>query len=499
MRPSASEAVMTRSQGRHWRRLGVLFITLCGALVPLACGSGVGPRGDAAGTAESREAPATSDPFLDELEERTFRFFWEQADPATGLIPDRWPTPSFSSVAAVGFGLATYPVGVERGWVSREEARQRVATTLRFFATAPMGSEATGTAGYKGFYYHFLDMESGTRFEKVELSTVDTTWLLAGALVCRMYFDGEDQEERSIRTLADELYRRTEWDWATPRSPLVTMGWYPESGFHPGDWRGYDEAMMVYVLALGSPTHPVEPEAWDAYTATSEWGTFYGQSHFGFAPLFGHQYTHIFVDFRGIRDAAGRAHGLDYFENSRRAILAQRAYATDNPGAFAGYDENVWGLTPCDGPADVTAEVDGREVRFFTYAARGASFNGVRDDGTIAPWAAAASLPFAPELAVPALLEMRNRYGDDLWMEYGFRDAFNPTFAETGVEPTMGRVKPGIAWFAGDVLGIDQGPIVLMIENYRSGLIWDLMRRNPIVINGLRRAGFAGGWLEDAP
>lgn len=491
---------MTNLSLSRQRRLVAALLVALPTLVAAACN----PGSDAADPQRTRQgerrlATAAWDPFLDELQERTFRFFLEQADPDTGLVPDRWPTPSFSSIAAVGFALAAYPVGVERGWMTRDEARQRVTTTLEFFARAPMGPEAAGVAGHRGFYYHFLDMDRGERFAAVELSTVDTALLMAGVLVCQSYFDGADPADAAIRDLADRLYRRVEWDWATPRPPLVTMGWYPESGFHHLDWQGYNEAMIVYVLALGSPTHPVQARAWDAYTATSQWGSFYGQEHFGFAPLFGHQYSHVFVDFRGIRDAAGRARDLDYFENSRRATLAQRAYAVDNPGGFAGYGEDVWGLTPCDGPADVTAEVGGHEVRFFTYAARGASFNEVRDDGTVAPWAAAASLPFVPEEVIPALRAMRQRYGDHLWMEYGFRDAFNETFAATGIEPQMGRVVPGVGWFADDVLGIDQGPIVLMIENHRNGLVWDLLRRNPYVVEGLRRAGFTGGWLEAAP
>ena len=439
------------------------------------------------------------DPFLDELQHRTFLFFWERANPANGLVPDRWPSPSFSSIAAVGFALAAYPVGVERGWITREQAQARVLTTLRFLRDAPQGPGARGMTGYRGFYYHFLDMTTGERFENVELSTVDTAWLIAGVLVCREYFDGGGAAETEIRTVADALTRRVEWDWPTPRPPLVTMGWTPEQGFHHLDWQGLNESAMVYVLGLGSPTHTLAAGAWDAYTSTAPWGSYYGQEHFGFAPLFGHQYTQAFVDFRGIRDAVGRARGIDWFENSRRATLAQRDYAIDNPSDFVGYGPDAWGLTPCDGPADVTRDFNGRPVRFFTYAARGASFNEVRDDGTIAPWAAASSLPFAPEVVIPALKAMRERYGEHGWSTYGFLDAFNPTFAVVGAPAQMGRVVPGVGWFDTDYLGIDQGPIVLMVENHRNGLVWLLLRRNPDVVNGLRRAGFTGGWLESAP
>ncbi len=436
-------------------------------------------------------------PFLDDLERRTFSFFWDLADPVTGLIPDRWPSPSFSSVAAVGFGLTGYLVGVERGYVTRVQARDRVLTTLRFLASAPQGPSSRGMSGYRGFFYHFLDLRSGERYGQVELSTVDTAWLIAGVLACQQYFSDDDPAEQEVRGLAEELYRRVEWTWAQPSPPFVTMGWTPEEGFHPLGWHGYNEAMMLYLLALASPTFPVGEEVWPAYTSSYDWGSFHGFEQVGFGPLFGHQFTHCWVDFRGILDPVMRRHGVDYFENSRRATLAQRAYAVANPGGFSGYGEDVWGLSACDGPADVTLDFGGRPVRFFTYAARAASHTELRDDGTVAPYAAGASLPFAPEVVVPALEAMATRYGDHLLSTYGFLDAFNPTF--TFDQPVFhGRVVPGVGWFDTDYLGIDQGPLLLMLENYRSELIWRLMRTNPHLIRGLRRAGFAGGWLEEA-
>jgi hypothetical protein len=255
--------------------------------------------------------------------------------------------------------------------------------------------------------------------------------------------------------------------------------------------------MLVYLLALGSPTFPIEPAAWDGWTATYQWGTFHGQSHVGFAPLFGHQYSHIWVDFRGIRDAymRGRGGGLDYFQNSRRASLAQRSYAIANPDGWAGYGAEVWGLTASDGPVDATLTVGGRQRRFFTYAARGASFNEIRDDGTLAPTAAGGSVPFAPEITIPALVAMRERYGQWLFGQYGFLDAFNPTF-QLEVPVQHGRVVPGVGWFDGDYLGIDQGPILAMLANYRRDFVWRYMRRSPYLVTGLRRAGFTGGWLD---
>jgi hypothetical protein len=436
-----------------------------------------------------------ADPFLDTVETRTFRWFWETTNPTNGLVPDRWPTKSFSSVAAIGFGLTAYVIGAERGYVPRADVASRVLTTLNFLYHAPQAPGATGVTGYKGFFYHFLDMDTGLRFQTVELSTIDTSLLLAGVLVCREYFTGADSSETAIRALADSLYTRVDWQWASPNAPLVSMGWTPEKGFIPADWHGYDEAMILYVLALGSPTHPVDPSAWSAWTATYQWQTFYGQPHVNFAPLFGHQYSHIFVDFGGIQDAYMRGRGIDYFENSRRATLAQRAYAIANPAKFRDYGANVWGLTASDGPIDTTMTLDGATRTFHTYSARGAAANEVNDDGTIAPTAAGGSVPFAPEYAVPALEAMRVKYGDPLFGQYGFLDAFNPTYDHASLRAQMGHIVDGVGWFDTDYLGIDQGPIIAMIENYRTGLIWRLMRQDPYIKTGLQRAGFTGGWL----
>lgn len=430
--------------------------------------------------------------FLDTLEERTFHYFWDLTNASNGLTPDRSPTPSFSSIAAVGFALTAYPIGVERGYVSRAAARDRVLTTLRFFWNAPQDSLASGTTGYKGFFYHFLDMNTGHRFQTVELSTIDTALLLAGVLTCQSYFDGADSIETAIRSVAESLYARADWRWIQPRTPLVAMGWTPENGFHTYDWRGYNEAMVLYVLALGSPTHAVDSTAWAAWAGTYQWGTFQGQTHVGFAPLFGHQYSHVWIDFRGIQDPYMQAHGLDYFENSRRATYAQQAYAAANPDGWRGYSARIWGLTASDGPADVTLFLAGKSRQFHTYSARGASFTEILDDGTLVPAAAGGSIPFAPEIAIPALYAMRQAYGANLFATYGFVDAFNPTFTAA---PTMGHVVSGLGWFDTDYLGIDQGPIIAMIENYRTGLVWRLLRGNPHIVTGLCRAGFTGGWL----
>jgi hypothetical protein len=444
--------------------------------------------------------PRTSpvvDPVLIDLQARTFRYFWDTANPKNGLIPDRFPTPSYASIAAVGFALTAYPVGVERGYVKRKDARKRVLTTLRFLRNAPQGHAAKGMTGYKGFFYHFIDMKTGQRFEESELSTVDTAILIAGALFCQSYFDGSNSEEVEIRRLVDEIYARVDWTWAQPRAPAISLGWSPEEGFLEYDWRGYNEAMMIYLLALGSPTHPVAPEAWVEWTSTYDtmsWRKAFGQEFLNFGPLFGHQYSHVWVDFRKLQDAYMRRRGLDYFENTRRAVYAQQAYAIANPHKCKDYGATVWGLTASDGPADVTVG-EGAAARLFrTYAARGAGQTGGYDDCTLAPTAVVGSLPFAPELVIPAVLDMHKRFVEHIYSQYGFLDAFNLSF-QYDIPLRHGRYIPGFGWVAGDYLGIDQGAIVAMIENYRSSMIWDAMRKNPYLRQGLLLAGFEGGWL----
>ena len=443
------------------------------------------------------QAPA-SEAFLADLERRTFDFFWETTDARTGLAPDRWPTPSFASIAAVGFALSAYPIGVARGYISRAQARERTLTTLRFFAGLPQGPGKTGVAGHKGFFYHFLDMKEGLRFGRCELSTVDTALLLMGALHAQSYFDGEHAEEAAIRKLVDEIYGRVDWAWAQVRPPSISHGWFPEKGFIPSDWKGYNEAMMVYLLALGSPTRPVAPEAYEAWLSTYDrsWGESHGRTLLRFAPLFGHQFTHCWVDFRGIRDSYMRDKGLDYFENSRRATYAQQAYAAANPLGWQGYSAEVWGVSASDGPADIkltytstTGKTEKR--RFISYAGRGM---GEVDDGTLAPYAAGSSIAFAPEIALPALMAIKQRY-PHTFGRYGFWDAFNPSFTFPDVRLTHGRIEPGRGWVDTDMLGIDQGPMLAMMGNHRGELVWQVMRRNAHLVRGLKRAGFTGGWL----
>ncbi len=257
--------------------------------------------------------------------------------------------------------------------------------------------------------------------------------------------------------------------------------------------------MILYVLALGSPTHPVSPQAWTEYTRTYTWANWYGQEYVAFPPLFGHQYSHVWIDFRGIQDDYMRAQGDRLLREHAPRGLRAAGLRDRQPGAAGRATARTSGASPpATGRPTSTLTYNGSPRRFYTYAGRGAGATFTIDDGTIAPTAAASSLPFAPEIAIPAVRAMYERYGDDLWSTYGFLDAFNPTFT-FDVTPAMGRIVPGVGWFDTDYLGLDQGPIVAMIENYRSGFVWSLMRKNPYVVAGLRRAGFTGGWLDHAP
>lgn len=436
---------------------------------------------------------------LDKLEQDTFRYFWETTDKTTGLAPDRYPSKAPASIAAVGFALTSYPIGVENGYITRKQAVERTLNTLRFFWSLPLGPERKGVSGYQGFYYHFLKMKDGTRSLdwEIELSTIDTAMLMAGVLFSQSYFDADDKNEIEIRELADKLYRRVNWQWAQNHTPVITLGWFPNKGFLPWDWVGYNEGMLIYILALGSPTYPIDEDAWNAWTAhyQDDWGVDNGVEYLTFAPMFGHQYSHIWIDFRDIQDEFMKSKNSNYFENSRKATYAQRDYAIANPGSWVGYGENLWGLTASDGPGKYRQKVNGTKRTFRGYSARGVGPHSAFDDGTLAPTALVGSLPFAPEIVIPAMEATYQGYGKHLYTKYGFLDAFNPSF-RFNLNSKTGTVIPGVGWISKDYIGIDQGAILTMIENYQSELIWRTMRKNPYVKRGLERAGFTGWWLQ---
>lgn len=436
--------------------------------------------------------------FYEQIERRTFRWFWATVNRKNGLVPDRWPTRTFASIAAVGFALPAYAVGAERGWCTRAEARDLTLTTLRFFWNAPQGPDPTDVTGYKGFYYHFLDMETGHRFKTVELSSVDSAILLMGVLFAGQYYDQDHADEREIRRLANALYERADWNhFRSDGRMLISMGWHPETGLIARNWDGFNEGLFIQVLALGAPVHQVPALIWAE--ATKPYPIFWrGRGptrRLSFAPLFGQQFSHIWIDFRGIRDAPMRAVGMDYFENSRRETFANRAYCIANPMQWQGYSPTLWGLSACDGPGNFVLPYKGAERTFFGYAARGPSNEpDGRDDGTITPTAALGSLPFAPEIVIPAADALLRQPG--LFGEYGFKDSFNPSFTYTGVTPETGTVDVHSGWVATDNLGLDQGPILLQAANYRNEFVWRYMRRVPAIRRGLKRAGFTGRWLR---
>jgi hypothetical protein len=431
-------------------------------------------------------APVTDAEMLDNLRRITFDYFRKEVDPRIGLIADKTQPGSPSSIAAVGMGLSVFIVAVERGLLSRTEAVDGILTLFRFFSSSRQGPEADAT-GYKGFYYHFLDMQTGRRAWQCELSTIDTAIFMAGVLTAATYFTGNSKEEGELRELAENLYRRIDWQWALNGRNTICHGWKPESGFLPYRWdTGYSEALILYVLALGSPTSPIDPIGYDEWTSTFEWKEIYGIEHLYAGPLFIHQMSHLWLDFRGIRDAFNRRRGIDYFENSRRATHVQQQHGIANPLGFAHYHKFGWGLTASDGPGPAVLEIDGVRRVFYDYVARGAPFG--PDDGTISPWAVVASLPFAPEIVIDTIRHAIERLKLAGHSPYGFDASFNATYPETSRNP-HGWVSP---W----IFGLNQGPVVLMIENFQSELIWKTIRKCSYIVEGLRRAGFRGGWLD---
>jgi hypothetical protein len=410
-------------------------------------------------TSPSTAAALPTEELLDELQYRAFLYFWDEANPSNGIVKDRSASWSPGKMAATGFGMTAILIGIDHGWISREQGRARILTALETLWYGPQGPEPSGNIGYKGFFYHFVDLETAVRTWDCELSPIDTALLFAGILDVREYFSTSDALDVEVRTLSELIVNRADWTFFY-NGHGIPLGWTPESGFHPITWLGYNEGMIMYLLAIGSPTYPIPPSSWFTWTAGYEWAMHYGQSFVIFPPLFGHQYTHCWFDFRGIQDVYMRNRGITYFENSRRATLAARAYCMENPLGWMGYGENIWGLTASDDP----------DVGYIAHGAPPSQ----NDNGTITPTAAASSIAFAPEIVIPALHQMYDSYGAQLWSKYGFKDAFNPTQN----------------WFASDTIGIDQGPIVIMIENYRTGEVWNRFMQSSYAQQALARTGF---------
>ncbi len=414
---------------------------------------------------------------LDSIQQKTFLYFLGEHHSDWGIVRDRTAAWAPASIAATGFGIPSFAIGVERGWINHDEAAQITLNMLDFFSQSVQSADTAAT-GYKGFYYHFLRMNSGTREWRCELSSVDTGLLLMGIIFARNYYNLDNETENRIRYQATVLLERVEWDFMVMPDTgnfarQISMGWDPENGLHHMGWSGYNEALFLYIIAAGSGMTNAE-ESYRSWLSTYKWQTPYeGLSHVAFPPLFGHQFSQAFIDFRGLADGYMRQKGIDYFENSRRATYVQRQYAIDNPHGWVGYDSLCWGVTASDGPTD---KYNFDDKVFLGYAGRGTSGPDYNyfDDGTIAPYGPLSSLPFAPEIVLPTIRAINERYGDSLWGRYGYYDSFNST----------------AGWVDDDYIGIDQGLMLIMIENVRTGLVWNYVMTDPIIRKGLTRLGF---------
>jgi hypothetical protein len=419
---------------------------------------------------------------LDKLQRTAFNYFPSSTNTQNGLVADRMRDGSPSSIAVVGLALSCYPVGVERGWIDRDQAVQYALQALRFFWRSDQTGSPEAT-GFRGFYFHFLDMQTGARVWQCELSIIDTALLIAGILSSAAYFTRTTPMETELRELADTLYRRVDWRWAQADGAVV-HGWKPNHGFLNYGWEGYSEALVLYVLGLASPTYPLTRESFLAWTMTYQWENLYGQDFLYAGPLFIHQLSHAWIDFRGLKDSFMREKGCDYFENSRRATLVQREYAMRNPLDFRGYGQDCWGLSASNGPSIPPLLIAGRQQAFYGYAARGAPYG--PDDGTIAGSGALASLVFAPDIVLPVVRALYARTTSEIGQMI-LAGGFNATADSSASQD----------WISPGYFGIDQGLIVLAIENFRSGLLWELSRKSPYFRSGLIHAGFKGGWLDE--
>ncbi len=426
-----------------------------------------------------------------------------------GLIRDSAKRDSPCSIAACGFAAAAYVAAMELNLVSRQEAKRRCAAIVRRILALPMADTRTvavTAAGYRGWYYHFLKADGrdkGNREWRSELSTIDTALLLAGLLIAAAAFDQDEADAVELRAGVATIYDRVDFGFMLRPGGRLSHGWRPEAvgrqraghgrdGFLRCEWDGYSEGLLLYILALGSTTHAVPPESYTAWCATYErdWATVEGVEHLHCPPLFAHQFPHAFLDLRGIVDPFFRDRGFDYMENARRGTLAQIHYATRNPQGFDGYGPTLWGLSASNGPGIEHATQlrrDGRKLRFHGYVERGLSPpGGVVDDGTLAPWAAAASLPFLPIETIAAIRAHRDvTLCKPGWS--GFLGSYNQTY----IDPDCPH-----GWVDEHDLAIEQAPITMMAGNHLCDAVWRHARQSIPMARGLRRAGFTGGWLE---
>ncbi|MGP1666940.1 MAG: glucoamylase family protein, partial [Rhodanobacter sp.] len=408
----------------------------------------------------------------------------ENTSAQNGLVADSDKAGAAASIAATGFALSCYPIAVERSWLSRKQAADTTLRTLEFFADSPQGTGAQAT-GHKGFYYHFLDMQSGKRANQCELSTIDSAMLMAGMVVVGEYFNRKNATETKLRAVGKQLVERADWAWTLDKEKgEVNHSWLPGKGFRKADWEGYTEALMMYVLGAASTSHPLPRKIYERVAQGYKWHNNAGLAWIHAAPLFIHLFAQAWLDLRGVQDGFvnQNAH-IDYAENTRRAIAVQRDYARLNPFNYAGYDEDIWGLSACEGPDGTYTLNNGSHQHFSGYAARGVTAG--PDDGTLVPWAAATCMAHSPNSALAGVRALLERYPRAL-RDGQFVGAINPSLRGDGPE----------GWIAPACFGIDQGLVVMMIENARSGLVWDLTKHSTVVKNGLKNLGFRGGWLK---
>lgn len=426
---------------------------------------------------------AQDEKLLDKLQSDAFRYFTENTNPDNGLVADSTKPGAAASIAATGFALSCYPIAAERGWLSRKQAADVILKTLQFFTDSRQGSDARAT-GHKGFYYHFLDMNNGKRTLACELSTIDSAMLFAGMNVASTYFGRKNKVENQIRSLAKDLLERADWTWTLDKNGEINQSWKPGEGFKRADWEGYTEGLLLYVLGAASTSHPLPREAYEQDAKGYEWHHNAGLEWIHATPLFIHLFPQAWVDLRGLQDGYVSKHAdIDYFENTRRAITVQREYAQLNPNNYVGYGKHIWGLSACTGPHGELTLRNGDTMQFEGYAARGVTAG--PDDGTLVPWAAATCVAHAPAEGMDGIHAILETYPDAL-NNGQFVGAINPSLP--------GETDTG--WVAPVCFGLDQGLVVMMIENARTGLIWELTRNSAVFKSGLKKLGFSGGWLD---
>ncbi len=421
---------------------------------------------------------------LQKIQFSAFTYFQQSVHPETGLVADSDKQNSPASIAVTGMGITCYCIAVSRGWIARQDAARVVHKQVSFLSNAEQ-SRAKDAAGYQGFFYHFLHMPTGKRAWSSELSTIDTALLMAGVLMAASFFNGNDKLEVAIRNKANELYEAVNWKWALHNTSFISHGWKPGSGFLKHSWQyGYSEATILYILALGSAAHAIPGSSYKKWTDHFYLETAFGFEHIAAPPLFIHQFSQCWLPLQHALDEFNQKTGFSYFENSARATKIHRQYAIQNPNNFRGYHKNSFGLSACDGPGKKTKMIDKRKIQFLNYAARGV-LPGV-DDGTLATATTVASLPFAPQHIMPFISNYVREFCTDT-ENFKIPGSHNPTF--------LINKKTGERWCCPWRYGLHEGSMMIMIENYLSGFVWENMQQNPVIQKGMRQAGFRAPWL----